>query len=72
MFQPGQFDTIDATIPLAEFPARWLADDLVQVTYVSGVRYDSKVLCGRRSSLWSQMNGRWRLRFHQGTPITDE
>jgi len=72
MFQPGQFDTIDATLPLADFSARWLSDDVVQVTYVSEVRYDTEILRGRRSSLWSLLNGRWRLRFHQGTPIPDE
>lgn len=44
-----------------------LADDLVHVTYVS--------VCGtrrsRRSSLWRGSGGRWRLYFHQGTPIPE-
>lgn len=41
-----------------------LAPDLIQVLY----RTESRSGSALRSSLWQRTEGRWRLRFHQGTP----
>lgn len=41
-----------------------LAPDLIQVLY----RTESRNGSALRSSLWQRTEGRWRLRFHQGTP----
>lgn len=71
MFEEGIFGEIAATIPLPKFHARYLADDVVQATYVSEVVYDGKTLRGNRSSIWSRIDGSWQLRFHQGTPIEE-
>lgn len=52
-------------LPAVEYVAsQTLSADLVLLTWRSR-RPDRVVL---RSSLWQRMDGRWRLRFHQGTP----
>ena len=62
------FSEISATIPLPNFKARHLTKDVIQVTYVSEVLSDGRKEMGNRSSIWSRIDGMWRLRFHQGTP----
>lgn len=50
------------------FRVRFLAQHVALVTYValrSGSHHSSSSL---RSSLWEQLDGRWQLVFHQGTP----
>ncbi|WP_350278067.1 DUF4440 domain-containing protein [Kribbella sp. HUAS MG21] len=42
-----------------------LAENLVHVTYVSRRTGGTPV---RRSSIWRQTDGTWRLYYHQGTP----
>lgn len=69
LFDPQSAELIDATIPLPEFHARHLSADVVQVTYVSEVRYGEKIERANRSSIWSREGAGWQLRFHQGTPI---
>lgn len=59
---------IDITLPLKNFQAHPVADDVVLVTYVSEVQYDELEVASR-SSLWVKTEGGWRLRFHQGTPV---
>lgn len=68
MFEEGTFNEIAATLPLPEFHARYITDDVIQTTYISKVVYDGETLCGNRSSIWSRIDGAWQLRFHQGTP----
>lgn len=41
-----------------------LADDVLQILY----RTAGPTGAALRSSLWQRVDGRWRLRFHQGTP----
>ena len=62
---------IDAVLPLPDFEARLLSEDVAQVTYNSLVTYDGLLEKGRRSSIWSRTAGGWVLRFHQGTPYDD-
>jgi hypothetical protein len=71
-FDKSAPEDINATLPLPEFHARHITDDVVQVTYVSEVVYDGTILKGNRSSIWSRTEGTWQLRFHQGTPIPDK
>lgn len=68
LFGQSGFGAIDAKLPLPNFRARYLADDVAQVTYVSEVVYDGRKELGNRSSIWSRIDGAWKLRFHQGTP----
>lgn len=48
-----------------DIEATRLADDLIQVTYLTEVG-DRRA---RRSSLWRRVGGRWLVYFHQGTLI---
>ncbi|MDB6121443.1 MAG: hypothetical protein JWQ71_436 [Pedosphaera sp.] len=59
---------IDAVLPLPDFEARLLHQEVAQITYNSAVTYDGVVQRARRSSIWSRIPGGWVLRFHQGTP----
>jgi len=59
---------IDATLPLRDFRVRALSDDIMQVMYVSEVRYGAHCETANRSSIWRRDKGGWRLCFHQGTP----
>jgi hypothetical protein len=60
---PGQ--PIDAK--LRDFHFSMLADDVALLTYVSEVRHEQLDLANR-TSVWVRRDGRWQLRFHQGTP----
>jgi hypothetical protein len=60
---------IDAVLPLPNFQARLLAENVALVTYDSHVTYDGVLERGRRSSIWGRTAGGWQLRFHQGTPF---
>lgn len=57
LFEPTNFQEVAATIPLPEFRARHITDDVVQTTYVSEVVYDSGTQRGNRSSIWSRIEG---------------
>ncbi|HEY3755722.1 MAG TPA: DUF4440 domain-containing protein [Opitutaceae bacterium] len=65
-------EPINAVIPLGNFKARLIAADVALVTYNSARTCGDEVQRGRRSSIWSRESGRWILRFHQGTPYTDD
>lgn len=58
-----------ATLPLPQFQVRKVATDVVQATYQSEVTYDGVTEFANRSSIWTQADGQWRLRFHQGTAV---
>ena len=64
--------TVGADLPLADFSAALVGTDVALVTYVGVVRDDGAVHVSNRSSLWVQGEGRWRLRFHQGTPAAGD
>ncbi len=61
---------IKAKLPLKNFAIHLISQDVVLVTYISEVEYE-KVEVGNRSSIWSKTEGRWQLRFHQGTPVAE-
>jgi hypothetical protein len=55
--------TIEAT--LADIAVRAVGRDAALVTY----RSDEPRGSANRGSVWRRVDGRWRLAFHQGTPI---
>jgi len=59
---------IDAVRPLPDFKARFLSQDVVQITYTSIFTVDSESLAANRSSIWLKTTNGWKLKFHQGTP----
>ncbi len=61
---------IASLIPLREFKVRLIDHSVAQVTYISVVDYDGEIFTALRSSLWSRDGESWKLRFHQGTPLT--
>ncbi len=56
---------------LSDFAARPLSPDVMLVTYRSTRRspLGETTAQAQRSSIWVQRDGRWKLTFHQGTPI---
>ncbi len=57
-------------IAIEVFETATLAPDLILATYdlvVIGV--DRTHARSRRSSIWIRRDGRWQMRFHQGTPV---
>jgi len=62
---------IDIELPLIDFKARLLDSDVAQVTYQSIVHYPDGTERALRSSIWTRNVGKWKLSFHQGTPIPD-
>ena len=60
-------EAIDAN--LRDIEVDLIAEDVALVTYVSEVRHEVVDLANR-SSLWVRRDGRWQLRFHQGTPFS--
>lgn len=52
----------------SDMQARWLAPDLLHLTYRSERSGDGGHHCALRSSLWRRRDDRWRMLFHQGTP----
>jgi hypothetical protein len=54
---------------LRDFRCSLLADDVALLTYVSEVRHGTLDLANR-ASVWVRRDGRWQLRFHQGTPFS--
>ncbi len=61
-------EPIDAT--LSHLTLHPLDADTVLVTYDSAPRSGDVLEHAHRSSLWTRHDGRWQLRFHQGTPFT--
>ena len=58
-------DSIDAN--LRDIAVSQLAQDVALLTYVSEVQHEALDLANR-ASIWVRRDGRWQLRFHQGTP----
>jgi hypothetical protein len=58
----------EAVLPLPGLTVRLLGATTALLTYTSIVTREGIVEHARRSSIWSRVDGRWRLYFHQGTP----
>jgi len=72
IFNQSEAQEIEAKLPLENFHARYLTEDVVQITYISELLWEGEIMRGNRSSIWSKTDGRWQLRFHQGTPVEDQ
>jgi hypothetical protein len=59
---PNALETVDLDVVL-------LARDVALITYRS-VDPSGRVADAWRSSIWVRRDGRWRIRFHQGTRAT--
>jgi hypothetical protein len=59
---------IQVKLPLPNLKVRVLDVNTVQITYDSEATYEGVVEYAHRSSIWSRTEGRWVMRFHQGTP----
>jgi len=68
LIDPDSKKEINALLPLSDYSVELVAADVALATYTSEVRYGDEIEVGRRSSLWVKDDGRWQLRFHQGTP----
>ncbi len=57
------------TATLHDFTEHPLSDTLTLTTYFSELCTPEGPERTNRSSIWDRASGRWRLRFHQGTPF---
>lgn len=58
----------DVVTPLEDLDVISLGDDAVLITYRSTTRFaDGSTRETLRSSIWVHRDGRWQIRFHQGT-----
>lgn len=56
------------------FKVRELSEDVILLTYISSIRDtpNSETKKAMRSSIWRLRNNRWRMIFHQGTPLVEK
>ncbi len=54
-----------------DFKATFLSENIVLLTYTSVITHpqQDKPKQARRSSVWRRSEGKWKMVFHQGTPI---
>ncbi|WP_133134913.1 hypothetical protein [Legionella nautarum] len=55
----------------ASFKAHPLSENIILLTYVSSIK-DTPLVESKqamRSSVWRLTGGKWRMVFHQGTPV---
>lgn len=57
-------------LPHLEYRLELIDEDVALVRYVSRPVYDSVERLDQRTSIWVNTNEGWRLRFHQGTPLS--
>lgn len=55
----------------SSFKAHPLAEQMILLTYISEIKEaaSSDIKQAIRSSIWRLKNGKWRMVFHQGTPV---
>lgn len=63
-----EIEAFCAKLPLINFSIHFINLNVVLITYVTEVG-DKKVEKANRSSIWVKKEGKWQLRFHQGTPF---
>ncbi len=59
------------TATLHNFIATALSATIALTTYQSELHTPEGTEWANRASIWDNSTGRWQLRFHQGTPLTD-
>ncbi len=63
----GEAGKASKTVLAEDFQVRWLADDMVLLTYRTSHPYEVAPQKCIRSSIWKQRGSNWVLMFHQGT-----
>lgn len=53
---------------LTDMGVHFIDEKVALVTYISKTQYEELEI-SNRSSLWSKIDGEWKLRFHQGTAV---
>jgi hypothetical protein len=53
---------------ISDFSVRRLAETVTLVTYRSARQEGGQAVHSLRSSIWMEIDGRWQMVFHQGTP----
>lgn len=64
-------EEVDLEIEVEDFKVKELAEDVFLVTYITSKLdpKDSSKFRSLRSSVWRNVDGKWRMIFHQGTKI---
>lgn len=60
--------TQDIRATLKDLNVQLIDSNAALVTYISEVKCEQFEIANR-SSLWTRTDGRWQIRFHQGTPV---
>jgi hypothetical protein len=60
---------VEVEFPFEDFSVEMLAPTVALVTYVNTVENEGARQRARRSSIWVDENGAWRLRFVQATTL---
>lgn len=63
--------SVEVEFPFDDFNVQMLAQTVALVTYVNAVTKDGLRQRVRRSSIWVDDEGSWRLRFVQATTLPD-
>jgi hypothetical protein len=58
-------------VSIRDFRVCELGPAVALATYRARAERAGEVLFSHRSSIWVRRRGRWRIRFHQGTPARD-
>jgi hypothetical protein len=67
----AQIQEFNAQLPLLDFSVRLLATSVALVTYRSVViNADGSKREALRSSVWAKKGTKWKIVFHQGTPVS--
>lgn len=61
---------LEATLPHQGYRLDLLSDGVGLARYESNDRVDGQERRAQRSSVWLRDDEGWRLRFHQGTPLS--
>jgi hypothetical protein len=67
----ASYQDINAVLPLKDFVIHALSSDVVLITYISEVAYETLEVANR-SSIWIRTPTGWQLEFHQGTPVLND
>ncbi|WP_229154248.1 DUF4440 domain-containing protein [Aurantimonas sp. VKM B-3413] len=58
---------------VSDMDVQLLSPDVALITYrVRRSRSDAASVVNLRSSIWARRDGRWRMRFHQGTRVQEQ
>jgi ribonuclease HI len=68
LLQPAAAE-VDVDFPFENFTVEALTDEVVLITYENTVHANGRTERARRSSVWVENRGEWKLRFMQATTL---